>query len=95
MLSEKLFIILDTIAKIIKKNQKPFGGIQIIFAGDFHQLPPIGEDDDEQSINFCFGSIFGRSNISLITIISTIHYTPYYSIANSSGSKFFFFNIFA
>lgn len=56
MLSEKLFIILDTIAKIIKKNQKPFGGIQIIFAGDFHQLPPIGEDDDEQSINFCFES---------------------------------------
>ena len=56
MLSEKLFIILDTIAKIIKKNQKPFGGIQILFAGDFHQLPPIGEDDDEQSINFCFES---------------------------------------
>jgi ATP-dependent DNA helicase PIF1 len=56
MLSEKLFIILDTIAKIIKKNQKPFGGIQIIFAGDFHQLPPIGEDHDEQSINFCFES---------------------------------------
>ena len=56
MLSEKLFIILDTIAKIIKKNQKPFGGIQIIFAGDFHQLPPIGEDDDEKSINFCFES---------------------------------------
>lgn len=56
MLSEKLFIILDTIAKIIKKNQKPFGGIQIIFAGDFHQLPPIGEDADEKSINFCFES---------------------------------------
>jgi ATP-dependent DNA helicase PIF1 len=56
MLSEKLFIILDTIAKIIKKNQKPFGGIQIIFAGDFHQLPPIGEEDDEKSINFCFES---------------------------------------
>ena len=56
MLSEKLFIILDSIGKIIKKNQKPFGGIQIIFAGDFHQLPPIGEDADEKSINFCFES---------------------------------------
>ena len=54
MLSEKLFIILDSIGKIIKKNQKPFGGIQLIFAGDFHQLPPIGDEDDEKSINFCF-----------------------------------------
>ena len=56
MLSEKLFNILDIIGKKIKKNQKPFGGIQIIFAGDFHQLPPIGEEDDQQSMNFCFES---------------------------------------
>ena len=56
MLSEKLLIILDTIAQIIKKNKKPFGGIQIIFAGDFHQLPPIGDDDDLTSSNFCFES---------------------------------------
>lgn len=56
MLSEKLFIILDLIAKKIKKNTKPFGGIQVIFAGDFHQLPPIGEEDDIQSKNFCFES---------------------------------------
>tara|TARA_B100001093_G_scaffold361576_1_gene346304 strand:- start:34 stop:1353 length:1320 start_codon:yes stop_codon:yes gene_type:complete len=56
MLSEKLLIILDTIAKIIKKNTKPFGGIQIIFAGDFHQLPPIGDEDDLTSANFCFES---------------------------------------
>jgi len=56
MLSEKILIILDIIAKKIKKNMKPFGGIQIIFAGDFHQLPPIGEDNDILSKNFCFES---------------------------------------
>jgi ATP-dependent DNA helicase PIF1 len=56
MLSEKLLIILDMIGKKIKKNMKPFGGIQIIFAGDFHQLPPIGDEDDPGSINFCFES---------------------------------------
>jgi ATP-dependent DNA helicase PIF1 len=56
MLSKKLLIILDMIGKKIKKNMKPFGGIQIIFAGDFHQLPPIGDEDDPGSINFCFES---------------------------------------
>lgn len=56
MLSEKLLNILDIIAKSIKKSAKPFGGIQIIFGGDFHQLPPIGDEDDETSMNFCFES---------------------------------------
>ena len=54
MLSEKLLIILDNIAKSLKRNQKPFGGMQIIFAGDFHQLPPIGDEDEPSSMKFCF-----------------------------------------
>ena len=54
MLSLKLLIILDIIAKTIKKNQKPFGGIQIIFAGDFYQLPPIGNENDPLTARFCF-----------------------------------------
>ncbi len=56
MLSEKLLIILDSIAKKIKKNVLPFGGIQVIFSGDFHQLPPIGNEIDILSNNFCFES---------------------------------------
>ena len=54
MLSLKLLIILDKIAKSIKKSVEPFGGIQLIFSGDFYQLPPIGNEDDPQSAQFCF-----------------------------------------
>jgi len=74
MLSEKLLIILDIIGKKIKKNKKLFGGIQIIFAGDFHQLPPIGDEEDPSSMNFCFESkiwnlLFTKDNqIELKTI---------------------------
>lgn len=48
MLSSKLFELLDEVGKIIRKNKKPFGGIQLIFSGDFHQLPPISYT------KFCF-----------------------------------------
>ena len=74
MLSEKLINILDIIGKKIKKILKPFGGIQIILAGDFHQLPPIGDENDPESFNFCFESeiwdkLFKKENqIELKTI---------------------------
>jgi len=55
MLSLKIFKILDLIAKKIKKRfNVPFGGIQIIFSGDFYQLPPVGDEDDPESVQFCF-----------------------------------------
>ena len=52
----KLLIILDKIARIIKKNKAPFGGIQLVFSGDFYQLPPVGDDNDPDSCKFCFRS---------------------------------------
>lgn len=55
MLSLKLFIILDLIAKRVKqKRDQPFGGMQIIFSGDFYQLPPVGNENDPDSFKFCF-----------------------------------------
>lgn len=41
MLGGGLFQKLDKIAKSIKGNNKPFGGIQLIVSGDFLQLPPV------------------------------------------------------
>jgi ATP-dependent DNA helicase PIF1 len=50
MLSPELFDKLEEIARIVRKNDKPFGGIQLILSGDFCQLPCIGSD------KFCFES---------------------------------------
>jgi len=55
MLSKKVFEVLDAIGKAVRKNSKPFGGIQVVFSGDFYQLPPVG-DDDPDSKAFCFES---------------------------------------
>ena len=58
MMSLKLFETLDAIGKSIRKNREPFGGIQVIFSGDFYQLPPIGDKDDPDTNKFCFESDF-------------------------------------
>ena len=56
MMSQKLFELLDAIGKTIRRNSRPFGGIQLIFSGDFYQLPPVGNKDDIETMRFCFES---------------------------------------
>jgi ATP-dependent DNA helicase PIF1 len=56
MMSQKLFETLNMIGKTIRRNSKPFGGIQLIFSGDFYQLPPVGDKDEPETTNFCFES---------------------------------------
>ena len=66
MMSKSLFELLDTIGKKLRKNPKPFGGIQLVFCGDFYQLPPI---DD----SFCFESSSWNQTFDK-TIIFTKNY---------------------
>jgi ATP-dependent DNA helicase PIF1 len=56
MMSCKVFNILDSIAKITRKNIRPFGGIQVILLGDFLQLPPIPDRSDIETSKLCFES---------------------------------------
>lgn len=59
MMSKKMFNLLDFAGRTIRHNERvPFGGIQVIFVGDFFQLPPIGStgEGNEDSGKFCFES---------------------------------------
>lgn len=56
MMSQKVFELLDIIGKKTRKKSSPFGGIQIIFSGDFYQLPPVGNKEDPETLCFCFES---------------------------------------
>ena len=56
MMSKRMFELLDAIGKRVRKSSKPFGGIQVIFSGDFYQLPPVGDRNDPDSNRFCFES---------------------------------------
>jgi ATP-dependent DNA helicase PIF1 len=58
MMSLKLFNVLNQIGKRIRKRPDlPFGGIQLIFTGDFFQLPPVPDGDDPDTAKFCFESL--------------------------------------
>lgn len=56
MLSKKIFEIVEEIARRAKHNPMPFGGMQVVFTGDFFQLPPVGTFGDPDTEKFCFES---------------------------------------
>ena len=58
MMSKRLFDILDIVGKTVRNcHSRPFGGIQLIFCGDFYQLPPVGiNTEDPDNSRFCFES---------------------------------------
>jgi ATP-dependent DNA helicase PIF1 len=71
MMSLKIFEILDLIGRKVRKNPaKPFGGIQVVFSGDFYQLPPVG--NDEISSAFCFESDHWPGTFYTVVELKTI-----------------------
>lgn len=55
-MSLKLFELLNNVAKRIRRNKNAFGGIQMVFVGDFYQIPPVGNEEDPESCKYCFES---------------------------------------
>jgi ATP-dependent DNA helicase PIF1 len=63
MMSLKVFEALDQIGKCTKRQYlRPFGGMQVIFIGDFYQLPPVGRGEDAR---FCFESTIWDQTFNL------------------------------
>jgi ATP-dependent exoDNAse (exonuclease V) alpha subunit len=54
MLSSEVLEILDYVFRSIRQNDVIMGGVQILFFGDFLQLPPVNRFNEK--FNFCFNS---------------------------------------
>ena len=68
MMSAKLFTILDTIARRARmRPNRPFGGLQLVFSGDFYQLPPV-----ESQASFCFESPGWSTTFDDVVVLTTI-----------------------
>ena len=55
MLNIETFNYIDEVLKAVRNSFEPFGGIQVIFIGDFFQLPPV-EIDNSENRKYCFES---------------------------------------
>ncbi len=47
--------LVESVCKTIRESDEPFGGLQVIFVGDFFQLPPVNRRD-EPAPQFAFAS---------------------------------------
>lgn len=56
MLHAKQLNLVNQVLKYFKESDDAFGGIQVIVAGDFFQLPPVGKKEELNRDKFCFMS---------------------------------------
>ena len=49
MLDAHLLTLVDRAVRTLRGSEQPFGGLQVIFVGDFFQLPPVPPRDSERS----------------------------------------------
>ncbi|XBW38834.1 hypothetical protein QEN19_004426 [Hanseniaspora menglaensis] len=61
MVDAKMITKISHIGKYFKKNMEPFGGIQLVFVGDFYQLPPVS---DQKIIDFIQSEDLNNNTIS-------------------------------
>lgn len=52
MVDGEFFDKLESVARFIRRNDRPFGGIQLILCGDFLQLPPVTKSFENSNRDF-------------------------------------------
>lgn len=65
MISSDIFDIISNGISDIKGIDKPFGGIQVLFVGDFFQLPPVPDIERPKSKEYAFESIIWKRCIDV------------------------------
>ncbi|HMT01064.1 MAG TPA: AAA family ATPase [Candidatus Absconditabacterales bacterium] len=56
MLSAQSLDMIDRVIQAIKNNNLAFGGLQVIFCGDFFQLPPVSKNGSSDTKRFAFAA---------------------------------------
>lgn len=64
--------LVDAVCKKIRDSEEPFGGMQVIFVGDFFQLPPVSRPD-EPLPQFAYESDAWRAVNPMICYLSEQH----------------------
>ena len=62
MLAPTFIDMIDEVCRAMKRSEVPFGGMQVVFSGDFYQLPPINRSGGETEFAFQAG-VWQSANI--------------------------------
>lgn len=73
MLDSRTLDVVDQVCQKIRKSNLAFGGLQVVFVGDFFQLPPITGRDEEQKAQFAFESEAWRASDPVVCYLSEQH----------------------
>ena len=72
MMTPALLGLLDDVGKSVRKSYtKPFGGLQVVFVGDFYQLPPVCKTGEK--LTFAFESPVWKGMVQKTYMLSKIH----------------------
>jgi ATP-dependent DNA helicase PIF1 len=71
MLESGLFDKLEIIARTVRNDNRPFGGLQLIFCGDFFQLPPVTRG--KSLPRFCFEAQSWKNCLNHSILLTKIH----------------------
>ncbi|MBS7230479.1 AAA family ATPase [Flavobacterium psychroterrae] len=64
MLRADLLDAIDFMMQTVRRNSKPFGGVQVLFIGDLLQLPPVIRDEEWRTLrNYYKGKFFFHSHV--------------------------------
>lgn len=55
----------DSILRRVRRNSKPFGGVQLLMIGDVHQLSPICRDDEWEVLRATYRSPYFFESVAL------------------------------
>lgn len=73
----------DSVCRALRRDGRPFGGMQTIFVGDFFQLPPVSNQEDEEQPEFAFHSSAWMEAAPTVCYLSEQHRqddAPYLSL---------------
>jgi len=69
MMTPEILELLDKVGRSVRKNRLvPMGGLQIVFVGDFYQLPPVADKP-----RFAFQCNLWKDIVKKIVYLKTIH----------------------
>ena len=64
---------LERVARAVRGNDRPFGGLQLILCGDFLQLPPVTKETDQKDVRFCFQSAAWERCVHVSFELTQVH----------------------